>query len=135
MQRDTLRDESPRRDIGALAHLANCFMLPGWRWISSTTKRDTTGTVVSSNRNVDFNDNYEIPIECIETNFQTNYIGGGNQSSVFHGHWNGRPIALKKLDRASEMLDIRKLVALDHPNVVKVLFDIDNCYQLLINHV
>lgn len=38
----------------------------------------------------DTNDNYEIPLECIEVNFKEDYIGGGNQSSVFRGHWNGK---------------------------------------------
>lgn len=53
-------------------------------------------------------------------NFKENYIGGGNQSSVFRGRLNGRYIALKKLNRASEV-DIKKLMGLDHPNVIKTL--------------
>uniref|UniRef100_A0A1I7SFU4 Protein kinase domain-containing protein n=1 Tax=Bursaphelenchus xylophilus TaxID=6326 RepID=A0A1I7SFU4_BURXY len=65
-------------------------------------------------------DNHEIGLDCIEIDFNKNYIGGGNQSSVFRGKWNGRYIALKKLNRASEV-DIDKLVKLNHPNVIKTL--------------
>lgn len=38
----------------------------------------------------DASENYEIPLECIEVNLKEDFIGGGNQSSVFKGRWNGR---------------------------------------------
>jgi hypothetical protein len=63
---------------------------------------------------------FEISLESIDVNFKENYIGGGNQSSVFRGKLNGRFIALKKLNRASEV-DIKKLMALDHPNVIRTM--------------
>jgi len=45
---------------------------------------------------------------------------GGNQSSVFRGRLEGRFIALKKLNKSSEV-DIHRLRALDHPNVIKTI--------------
>lgn len=63
---------------------------------------------------------YEISLEAIDVNFKEDYIGGGNQSSVFRGKLNNRYIALKKLNRASEV-DIKKLKSLNHPNVIKTL--------------
>uniref|UniRef100_A0A915EA37 Protein kinase domain-containing protein n=1 Tax=Ditylenchus dipsaci TaxID=166011 RepID=A0A915EA37_9BILA len=66
------------------------------------------------------NDSFEISLESIDVNFKENYIGGGNQSSVFRGKLEGRFIALKKLNRASEV-DIKKLMALEHPNVIRTL--------------
>jgi hypothetical protein len=63
---------------------------------------------------------YEISLESIIVNFKEDYIGGGNQSSVFRGKWNGKYIALKKLNRASEV-DIKKLKSLNHPNIIKTL--------------
>lgn len=65
-------------------------------------------------------ENETFSLESIEVNFKEDYIGGGNQSSVFRGSLNGRYIALKKLNRASEV-DIKKLISLDHPNVIKTL--------------
>lgn len=66
-------------------------------------------------------ENYEISLESINVNFKEDYIGGGNQSSVFRGQLNNRYIALKKLNRASEV-DIKKLMNLNHPNVIKTLY-------------
>ncbi|KAI1706191.1 protein tyrosine kinase domain-containing protein [Ditylenchus destructor] len=68
----------------------------------------------------DSDDDFEISLESIDVNFKENYIGGGNQSSVFMGKHNGKFIALKKLNRASEV-DIRKLMSLEHPNVIRTL--------------
>ncbi|KAE9555300.1 hypothetical protein FO519_001459 [Halicephalobus sp. NKZ332] len=65
-------------------------------------------------------DEYEISLESIQVNFKHDYIGGGNQSSVFRGVLNGKNIALKKLNRASEV-DIKMLKSLDHPNVIKTI--------------
>lgn len=65
-------------------------------------------------------DEYEISLESIKVNFKDDYIGGGTQSSVFRGTLNEKIIALKKLNRASEV-DIKMLKALDHPNVIRTL--------------
>lgn len=109
-----------------MPHLSYLFSSSYWRPNQQLTSRQQV---------VDTNDNYEIALDCIEVNFKENYIGGGNQSSVFKGKWNGRyvlmnykqsfirvfrDIALKKLNRASEV-DIQKLVSLQHANVVKTL--------------
>jgi serine/threonine protein kinase len=68
----------------------------------------------------DSSDEYEISLESIKVNFKDDYIGGGTQSSVFRGILNEKTIALKKLNRASEV-DIKMLKALEHPNVIRTL--------------
>ncbi|KAI3414120.1 hypothetical protein GPALN_011582 [Globodera pallida] len=65
-------------------------------------------------------ENYEIPIDSIDVQWEENFIGGGNQSSVFRGKFRGQWIALKKLNRTSEV-DIKRLCSLEHANVIKTL--------------
>ncbi|KAL3094707.1 hypothetical protein niasHT_022189 [Heterodera trifolii] len=65
-------------------------------------------------------ENYEIPIDSIDVQWEENFIGGGNQSSVFRGKYRGQWIALKKLNRTSEV-DIKRLCSLEHANVIKTL--------------
>ncbi|KAH7718512.1 mitogen-activated protein kinase kinase kinase 12 [Aphelenchoides avenae] len=91
--------------------LMSCWMpfLNTFQWMSGARP------AISSDSD---SEGYEISLESIDVNFNKNYIGGGNQSSVFRGTWHGRSIALKKLNRASDV-DIKKLMALDHPNVVQ----------------
>uniref|UniRef100_A0AC34GE93 Serine-threonine/tyrosine-protein kinase catalytic domain-containing protein n=1 Tax=Panagrolaimus sp. ES5 TaxID=591445 RepID=A0AC34GE93_9BILA len=74
----------------------------------------------NSNSSDSDSDEYEISLESIKVNFKDDYIGGGTQSSVFRGILNEKTIALKKLNRASEV-DIRMLKALEHPNVIRTL--------------
>jgi mitogen-activated protein kinase kinase kinase 13 len=78
------------------------------------------GRRTTTNSSDSDSDEYEISLESIKVNFKDDYIGGGTQSSVFRGILNEKTIALKKLNRASEV-DIRMLKALEHPNVIRTL--------------
>jgi hypothetical protein len=68
---------------GNFSLFTSCF--PSFSNLFPTWQR--TGQITSSRQqsNQDTNDNYEIALECIEINFKEDYIGGGNQSSVFKG--------------------------------------------------
>jgi hypothetical protein len=68
--------------LSCMPHLSYLFSPNYWR--------QNQQQLTNRQQNVDTNDNYEIALECIEVNFKENYIGGGNQSSVFKGKWNGR---------------------------------------------
>ncbi|KAI6203818.1 Mitogen-activated protein kinase kinase kinase [Aphelenchoides besseyi] len=112
-EQQTNLEELNRGHFGFSSYF-NCLLTPFSAWTGVAARQKALGTADI------LNDNFEISIECIDVDFSTNYVGGGNQSSVFWGKWNGKVIALKKLNRACEV-DIRKLVALDHPNVVQTL--------------
>ena len=109
-----------------LSNLLSCF--PGFPrfayWRGGNAVSGVSPSTAAANALMsggDSNDNFEISLEDVEVNFRESYIGGGNQSSVFQGTWHGRPVALKKLNLESEV-DIRKLVSLNHPNVVKASY-------------
>jgi hypothetical protein len=70
--------------------LLACF--PSLYSIFSPTAWRRNGQIINRNAQQDVNEDFEIPLECISVNFKEGYIGGGNQSSVFKGTWNGRQV-------------------------------------------
>uniref|UniRef100_A0A914BUZ4 Protein kinase domain-containing protein n=1 Tax=Acrobeloides nanus TaxID=290746 RepID=A0A914BUZ4_9BILA len=109
---DLQQSQAETASIYSLSNLMSCFPFPAF-FRTGIRHEDY-------NKSDSDSEEYEISLESIIVNFKEDYIGGGNQSSVFRGKWNGKYIALKKLNRASEV-DIKKLKSLNHPNIIKTL--------------
>jgi len=59
---------------------------------------------------------WEIPFENIS---ELEWLGSGAQGAVFQGKYKGEFVAVKKVKEEREVLDIRHLRKLNHPNIVK----------------
>lgn len=65
-------------------------------------------------------DPFDIPFESIK---DLQWLGSGAQGAVFLGHYNGQPVAVKKVKSLAEVEDVKPLRKLNHVNLVAFKYD------------